>query len=112
MNDMRKLMETVEPLFENNAEISPYFKRYLRQAGFDVRVKTMWNGILTKAIQIQLNTSPGERPNPKRQEAFFQTVLQAFNEKGLQGEVYKTYPQEARIEYVSKEPGAMAKEIK
>jgi len=53
MNEMRKLMEAVSRLNEDNYEISPLLKRFFRDQGLKVRVKSVWSGQISKAISVQ-----------------------------------------------------------
>lgn len=59
MNEMRKLMEAVSRLDEDNSEISPRIKRFFRDRGIKVRMKSVWAGKISNAIAVHPDISPG-----------------------------------------------------
>lgn len=88
MNEMRKLMETVSRLDENNAQISPLLKRFFRDRGLKVRVKSVWSGQISKAIAVQPNSEMG---NYRTDAATVISGLEDFaNEHGLEAKVFSS----------------------
>ena len=99
--DERFMGEAVD-LTEDNYEISPAIKKYFKDKGMYVSVKSIWSGQISKAISVEPATR-GEKYAAVSSEdrAKVLPILSKFaDENGLDAKVYKSkYTGRLLIEY-------------